>query len=66
MCKITSFQAKQKSRKTAFYSLGCTKDTVVLVFGSDRSPRSQDVRACVRPCVRHIMLKRVPKGIFKG
>ena len=21
------------------------------VFGSDRSPRSQDVRACVRPCV---------------
>ena len=29
------------------------------VFGSDRSPRSQDVVCpCVRPCVRDIMLKR--------
>ena len=31
---------------------------IVFVFGSDMSPRSQDVRGYVRPSVRHIMFKR--------
>ena len=32
---------------------------ISLLFGSDRSPRSQDVVCpCVRACVRDIMLKR--------
>ena len=38
------------------YHVGCDwsryKDKTFNFFGSDRSPRSQDVRVCVRPCVR--------------